>query len=59
MGQISKVWNNLYVVGVDMDNRSPEDIAREAAQLIGKLTDKLIAEQAAAKQGKTKDEKQN
>lgn len=33
---------NVYVIGVDMGNRSPEDIAKEMALKIADLTDQLI-----------------
>lgn len=37
--------DRLFVVDVDMDNRSPEDIARDAAMQIKMLFDHLIREQ--------------
>ena len=37
--------NRLFAVEVDMENRSPEDIARDAALQIGELFDSLIKEQ--------------
>ena len=36
--------NRLFVVEVDMENRSPEEIARDAALQIGALFDRLIKE---------------
>ena len=36
--------NKLYVVGVEMDNRSPEEISRDAALQIIALFDKLVEE---------------
>lgn len=40
---------NMFVVGVDMDNRPVEDIARDAAMQIIGLFDALAAEQEAKK----------
>ncbi|SDL76623.1 hypothetical protein SAMN04487833_1314 [Sarcina sp. DSM 11001] len=37
--------NRLFAVEVDMENRSPEDIARDAALQINALFDRLIKEQ--------------
>ena len=37
--------DNLFVVDVDMENRSPEDIARDAAMQINALFDRLVKEQ--------------
>ena len=42
---------NVYVIGVDMENRSPEEIARDAALQINALFEKLVKEQ------KNKDDK--
>lgn len=36
--------DNLFVIDVDMDNRSPEDIARDAVMQINSLFDQLIKE---------------
>lgn len=45
---MNKEQQNLYVVEVDMENKSVEDIAREAAlQIIG-ITDVLIERQKRA-----------
>ena len=40
----------MFVVGVDMDNRLVEDIARDAAMQIIWLFDALVAEQEAKKE---------
>lgn len=49
--------NNVYVVEVDMKNKSVEDIAREAAlQIIG-ITDALIERQKQPNEAQ-KEEKQ-
>jgi hypothetical protein len=40
---------NIFVVGVDMDNRSAEDIAKEATLKIAEITDQLIEKQKADK----------
>ena len=40
----------LYVVGVEMDNRSPEEISRDAALQIIALFDKLAVEKKAEKE---------
>lgn len=45
---------NIYVIGLDMDDKKPEDIARDAANQIGQLFDKLVEEQ-----NKKKEEKPN
>ena len=37
--------NRLFAVEVDMENRSPEEIAKDAALQIGALFDRLIKEQ--------------
>lgn len=37
--------NRLFAVEVDMENRSPEDIAKDAALQIGELFDRLVKEQ--------------
>lgn len=37
--------NKLFAVEVDMENRSPENIARDAALQINALFDRLIKEQ--------------
>ena len=37
--------NRLFVVEVDMENRAPEEIAKDAAFQIGALFDRLIEEQ--------------
>ena len=37
--------DNLFVIDVDMENRSPEDIARDAVMQINGLFDRLIKEQ--------------
>ena len=36
---------NIHVIKVDMENRPPEDIARDAALQIAALFDHLVAEQ--------------
>ena len=37
--------SQIYVIGLKMENRSAEDIAREAALRINSLFDRLIKEQ--------------
>lgn len=37
--------NRLFAVEVDMENRTPEEIAKDAALQIGALFDMLIKEQ--------------
>ena len=44
--------NNVYVVNLDMDNRTPEDIARDAANKINDIVNGLIVEQNAKKEEK-------
>lgn len=46
----------IFVIGVDMDNRSAEDIARDAAQQIAKIADALIAKQNQEKANQLKQE---
>ena len=36
--------SRLFVIPVDMENRDPEDIARDAAEKIGALFDRLVAQ---------------
>lgn len=45
----SKDNPNMFVIGVDMDNRPVEDIASDAAMQIIGLFDALVAEQEAKK----------
>ena len=45
----------LYVVGVEMDNRSPEEISRDAALQIIALFDKLVVEKNGRKRNGKKD----
>ena len=52
----SKDNPNMFVVGVDMENRSVEDIARDAAMQIIELFDALVAEQEAQKKTKSAQE---
>ena len=37
--------NTLFAVEVDMENRSPEEVAKDAAMQIGALFDRLIKDQ--------------
>lgn len=46
----SKDNPNMFVIGVDMDNRPVEDIARDATMQIIGLFDALVAEQEAKKE---------
>ena len=50
------VSKNIYVVGLDMDNRSPEDIGREAALKINEIVEGLITERDAKKNETTEKE---
>ena len=36
--------NNIYVLGVDMENRNAKEIARDAATQIVELFDRLVEE---------------
>ena len=45
---------NVYVIGVDMENRSAEDIAREMTLKISDLTNQLIEKEKLEKQQKEK-----
>lgn len=38
---------NIFVIGVDMENHLPEEIAKDAALQIAAITDKLIERQNA------------
>lgn len=42
----------IYIIGVDMENRSAEDISREMALKIADLTDQLIEKQKLEKRQK-------
>ena len=46
----------LFVIGVDMENRSAEEIARDAVQQIAKITDALIAKQNQERENKKNQE---
>jgi hypothetical protein len=48
--------DNIFVIGVDMENQSAEDIAKEAALKIIGITDQLIAKKEAEKKQKDKQE---
>lgn len=48
--------DNIFVIGVDMENRSAEDIVREAALKIIGITDQMVAKQKAEKKEKTEQE---
>lgn len=37
--------NNIYILGIDMEERSVEDVAWEAANQIVELFDRLVEEQ--------------
>ena len=39
------VKKNIFVIGLDMENRSPEEIAKDAALQIATITDRLIEKQ--------------
>lgn len=41
--------NNIYVLGVDMENRGVEEVARDAATQIVELLDRLVEEQERIK----------
>lgn len=43
-----KVQKNIFVIGVDMENRTAEDIARDAALQIVSITDCLVEQQKKA-----------
>ena len=45
--------NRLFAVEVDMENRSPEEIARDAVMQINALFDRLIKEQHCMKYSST------
>lgn len=48
---------NIYVLGVDMEDRTAEEIARDAVAQIAEVFDKLLEEQNA-KTNITKNDKQ-
>lgn len=48
--------DNIFVIGVDMDSRSTQGIAKEAALKIIGITDQLAAKQEAEKKKKTEQE---
>ena len=41
--------NNIYVLGVNMENRNVEEVARDAATQIVELFDRLVEEQERLK----------
>ena len=47
---------NIFVVGLDMDNRTPEDIGREAALKINEIVENLIAERDGKQEENTEKE---
>lgn len=49
MGETFRVGDNLFVIPVDMENRSVEDIAREAAIRIAELCEEVGREREANK----------
>ena len=44
---VMDVKDNIFVIGLDMDNRLPEEIAKDAALQIAAITDRLIEKQKA------------
>lgn len=44
--------DNIFVIGVDMENRSPKEIARDAALQIIEITDRLVEKQNIEKERK-------
>ena len=50
--------NRLFAVDVDMENRSPEEIARDAVMQINALFDRLIKEQQEKNQNTEGSEKE-
>lgn len=50
--------NRLFAVEVDMENRSPEEIARDAVMQINALFDRLIKEQQEKNQNTEGSEKE-
>lgn len=50
--------NRLFAVEVDMENRSPEEIARDAVMQINALFDRLIKEQQEKNQNTVGSEKE-
>ena len=45
--KVVDVKDNIFVIGLDMENRSPEEIAKDAALQIAAITDSLIEKQKA------------
>lgn len=43
-GKENTMNKNIFVVGLDMDNRTPEDIGREAALKVNDIVEGLIKE---------------
>ena len=41
---MEQVNENIFVIKVDMENRDPEDIARDAVNQIAALFDRLVEE---------------
>lgn len=42
-------YHDIYVIGLDMENRAPEEIAKDAAIQIVDLFDKLVEKQNVEK----------
>lgn len=45
-------YHDIYVIGLDMENRTPEEIAKDAAIQIVDLFDKLVEKQNVEKRKK-------
>lgn len=52
---VMDVKDNIFVIGLDMDNRSPEEIAKDAALQIATITDRLIEKQKAETKSRSKE----
>ena len=49
------VKDNIFVIGLDMENRSSEEIAKDAAFQIAAITDSLIEKQKAETKSRSKE----
>ena len=47
--------DNIFVIGLNMENRSPEEIAKDVALQIAAITDRLIEKQKAETKSRSKE----
>lgn len=52
---VMDVKKNIFVIGLNMENRSPEEIAKDAALQIAAITDRLVEKQKAEAKSRSKE----